>query len=48
MQGIWELSMFVCLSIIYYTISYNLCTTDCLIEYLYSVILQMGHPKCLP
>lgn len=32
----------------YYIISYNLCTTDCLVDYLYSIILQMGHPKCLP
>lgn len=32
----------------YYIISYNLCTTDCLVDYLYSIILQMGHSKCLP
>lgn len=31
----------------YCMIYYNLCITSCLIEYLLSVILQAGHPKCL-
>lgn len=39
---------YVWMTFYYYIRSYNLCTTGYLIEYFHSLILQTGHPKCLP